>query len=207
MKLAIMGAPGAGKGTQSELIVNAFGVAHVSTGDILRRHMKEGTPLGVKAKSYIDAGKLVPDELIIELMKVRLSEPDCQKGFLLDGFPRTVAQAEALETITSLDLCINLDADLDKLKSRFTSRRVCKTCGYSTSVDNAPEGICPKCGELLTQRDDDKEEVVAERLETYKKQTAPLVDFYSRKGLLKNVDGMKTVDEVFAAVKALIEAL
>lgn len=207
MKLIIMGAPGSGKGTQSEFIVNDYKLVHISTGDILRSNMKAGTELGKQAKSYIDAGQLVPDDVIIGLIKDRLSQDDCKAGYLLDGFPRTVEQADALSAITEIDAAINLVTDNEKLKTRFTDRRVCPECGLSTSVKTCTSNVCPKCGKNLIIRDDDREEVVTKRLQTYESQTKPLVDYYKAKGLLKNVDGMQSVENVAASVREVINQL
>ena len=187
MNLILLGAPGAGKGTQAVRIAAEKGIPHISTGDIFRKNIKEGTPLGLKAKSYIDRGQLVPDEVVVGIVEQRINEPDCKNGFLLDGFPRTIAQAEALDRLTDIDYVINLDVDLEKLVDRITGRRVCE-----------------KCDGKLIQRADDTEETVKSRLNVYKNETAPLIEFYKKQGVLVNVDGMQTIDEVY---QAILEAL
>ena len=205
MNLIIMGAPGSGKGTQAALICKAHNIPHISTGDLLRKNIADGTELGKQAKAYMDAGKLVPDELVIALLKNRIEQPDCGKGFLLDGFPRTKAQADALSAIVQIDVALNLVTDLNKLVDRMASRRVCLKCGYTTSAQDAPDGICKVCGDKLVIRDDDKREVVENRLKVYEANTAPLVDYYQGKGVLKNVDGMQTIEQVNAAIEAALK--
>lgn len=205
MNIIIMGAPGSGKGTQAALICKAHDVPHVSTGDILRKNIADGTELGKQAKAFMDAGKLVPDELVVALLKARISEPDCKNGFLLDGFPRTKAQADALAKIVKIDVALNLETDLNKLADRMASRRVCPKCGYSTSADAAPDGKCKECGETLVIRDDDKREVVENRLKVYAENTAPLVDYYKAAGVLKNIDGMATIEAVNAAIEKALK--
>lgn len=201
MKLVILGAPGSGKGTQSQRICVTHKIAHISTGDILRDNVKRKTPLGEKANDYIQKGELVPDALILELMADRLSQDDCKNGFLLDGFPRTIVQAEALDKVVKLDVAINLVTDNEKLIPRFTSRRTCPDCGNTQSVDTAPDGKCSKCGSTLIQRKDDALEVVKNRLEVYDKQTAPLIEYYRKKGILKDVDGMADIDMVEQSIE------
>jgi adenylate kinase len=211
MKLVLMGAPGAGKGTQAEQIVEKYGIPHISTGDMFRAAIKGGTELGLKAKSYMDDGNLVPDEVTIGIVQERLSKDDCVKGFLLDGFPRTVTQAEALETILDelnrpLDFAVNIDVPKDNLMERLTGRRICKSCGATYHLYFNPptqEGICDKCGGELYQRPDDNEETVGRRLEVYMKQTKPLLDFYEEKGYLKNIDGDQEIDKVFSDLQSL----
>ena len=205
MNLIIMGAPGSGKGTQAALICKTHDIPHISTGDLLRKNIADGTELGKQAKAYMDAGKLVPDELVIALLKNRIEQADCGKGFLLDGFPRTKAQADALGTITEIDVALNLVTDLNKLADRMASRRVCLKCGYTTSAQDAPDGICARCGDKLVIRDDDKREVVENRLKVYEQNTAPLVDYYNQKGLLKNIDGMQTIEQVNKAIEAALK--
>ncbi len=205
MKLLIMGAPGSGKGTQAAIICKTHDIPHVSTGDILRKNIADGTELGKQAKAFMDAGKLVPDELVVALLKDRIEQPDCKKGFLLDGFPRTKAQADALGKIVDIDVALNLETDLDKLADRMASRRVCPKCGYSTSAQAAPDGKCKECGDTLIVRDDDKREVVENRLKVYAENTAPLVDYYKSKGLLKNIDGMQAIDDVNKAIEAALK--
>ena len=199
-----MGAPGAGKGTQAALIAEEYKVPHISTGDILRRNIKEGTPLGLKAKSYIDAGGLVPDEVVIGLVEDRLKEADCNNGYILDGFPRTIAQAEALDKVARIDLAINIDVPFETIIERLSGRRVC-VCGetYHVSMLNG-ETNCRKCGKPLFIRDDDKPETVKKRLDTYEKQTAPLINYYGAQGKLVNVKAVNSIEENFAAVKKVL---
>ena len=204
MKIIMLGAPGAGKGTQAKKIAEKYQIPHISTGDIFRKNIKEGTPLGLKAKSYIDRGQLVPDEVVVGIVEQRINEPDCKNGFLLDGFPRTIAQAEALDRLTDIDYVINLDVDLEKLVDRITGRRVCEKCGESYHVSTKKDDNCEKCDGKLIQRADDTEETVKSRLNVYKNETAPLIEFYKKQGVLVNVDGMQTIDEVY---QAILEAL
>jgi len=204
MNLIILGAPGAGKGTQAERIIATYKLPHISTGDIFRANIKAGTPVGLKAKGYIDNGQLVPDEVVIELVAGRLKEKDCKKGYLLDGFPRTEAQAIALDKITKISTVINLDADLDKLCERITTRRICPDCNASYSTKWYSGSDCEKCSAKLVQRADDTEATVKQRLEVYKNQTSPLIAYYTKKGVIKTVDGMQTPDEVFVSVKKVL---
>jgi adenylate kinase len=212
MKLILMGAPGAGKGTQAERIVEKYGVPHISTGDMFRAAIKDGTSLGLEAKSYMDQGNLVPDEVTVGIVRERLGKDDCQKGFLLDGFPRTTAQAEALEDILNdlnrtIDYVINIDVDKGKLLERLTGRRICKQCGATYHVVFNPpsnEGECDKCGGELYQRADDNAETVGNRLEVYMKQTKPLLDFYQQKGYLRTIEGDQDIDKVFADIDQLL---
>ncbi len=210
LKLILLGAPGAGKGTQSKYITEKYGIPQISTGDILRAAVRDGTEVGKMAKSYMDEGKLVPDEVIIKIMAERLKEPDCAKGYILDGFPRTLNQAEQLEKIAQVDVVINLTVPTEELLKRLTGRRSCPKCGavYHIIFNKPPkEGKC-KCGADLYQRDDDKEETVRKRLETYKNQTEPLIEYYSTKGLLKEVDGVdKKPVEVFQIVENVLNTL
>ena len=205
MNLIIMGAPGSGKGTQAALICKAHSLPHISTGDLLRKNIADGTELGKQAKSYMDAGKLVPDELVLALLKDRIEQPDCKNGFLLDGFPRNKAQADALGKIVTIDTALNLETDLNKLADRMASRRVCLKCGYTTSAQDAPDGKCKVCGDTLVIRDDDKREVVENRLKVYAENTAPLVQYYKEKGVLKNIDGMMTIEQVNNAIEAALK--
>ena len=202
----MLGAPGAGKGTQAAKLVEEFATPHISTGDILRAAVKNQTELGKKAKGYMDAGDLVPDSLIIDLMDERLREPDCEKGFILDGFPRTTAQAVALDDMLvrlerPLDAALLVDVDPEVIIKRLTERRCCKECGY---IGTAADATCPKCGGEMYQRDDDNETTVRNRLDVYAKSTSPLIDYYKGKGLLKSVDGDRPVDTVYVDVKALL---
>lgn len=205
MKLVLLGAPGAGKGTQATRIAEKYGVVHISTGDIFRKNLKEGTPVGLKAKAYIDKGQLVPDEVTCEIVAERLKEADCKKGFMLDGFPRNVMQAKALDEMTDVDLVLNIAVDLDKLMARLTGRRVCSACGESFHVSTFAGKTCTKCGGEVIQRADDTEETVGKRLRVYTEQTQPLIDYYTAKGKLVSVDGMKSIDEVFAEVVKVLD--
>ena len=202
--LVFLGAPGAGKGTQAKRISEKYGIPHISTGDILRANIKAGTELGKLAKSYIDKGALVPDEVIIKVMQARLAQEDCKNGYLLDGFPRTIEQAKALDGITEVTLAINIAVDGDAVVARIAGRRMC-VCGESYHVSTHPSNVCDKCGAKLYQRDDDKEETVKSRLEVYEKQTAPLIEYYSAKGVLRDVDGMKDVAEVTEEIIKVID--
>ena len=204
MNIVLLGAPGAGKGTQAAKLVEEFATPHISTGDILRAAVKNQTELGKKAKGYMDAGDLVPDSLIIDLMDERLREPDCEKGFILDGFPRTTAQAVALDDMLArlerpLDAALLVDVDPEVIIKRLTERRCCKECGY---IGTAADATCPKCGGEMYQRDDDNETTVRNRLDVYAKSTSPLIDYYKGKGLLKSVDGDRPVDTVYVDVTA-----
>lgn len=215
MKAIFMGLPGAGKGTQAERIVSEFGIPHISTGDMFRAAIAEQTPLGLKAKSFMDQGQLVPDEVTIGIVRDRLQKPDAQKGFLLDGFPRTLAQAEALDNMLEdlgrkLDTVINLHVDKELLMPRLTGRRICKSCGATYHVMfNAPkeEGKCDKCGGELYQRSDDTEEVVATRLDVNIKQSEPILAYYEAKGLLKTVDGEKSIDAVYSDIASILRGV
>ncbi len=208
MKIILLGAPGAGKGTQAEAIKQKYSIPQISTGDILRQAVRDGMEVGKKAKAFMDGGKLVPDEIIMDIMKERLRKPDCSKGYILDGFPRTINQAEKLGKIgQKVDIVINLDVSIESLIQRLTGRRSCPKCGasYHLLFNKPPQpGKC-KCGETLIQRDDDKEETVRKRLETYQNQTTPLIEYYAKKKLLKNVDGNKSPTEVSAEVLKVLE--
>lgn len=194
--MVFLGAPGAGKGTQATKVCEKYNIPHISTGDILRANIKAGTALGVEAKGYIDKGLLVPDEVVIGLVKQRLAEADCQKGFLLDGFPRTIEQAKALNDFAKITCAINLAVDEKLVVDRIAGRRMCK-CGESYHVSWYDKDVCAKCGEKLYQRDDDKEDTVKARLEVYNAQTAPLIEYYSNMGILKDVDGTQEMNKVF----------
>ena len=190
MNVIFLGPPGAGKGTQAQRICAALNIPQISTGDILRRAMKEGTPTGLKAKQFVEAGKLVPDEVIIDIVRERLAMDDCQNGYILDGLPRTVPQAEALDTIARIDVVVDLDVADEELIARLSGRRVCLACGATYHVSRLNgETKCAACGEELIQRKDDSAETVLARLNVYHEQTAPLVDYYQKKGNLKVVDG------------------
>lgn len=210
-----MGLPGAGKGTQAERIVENYHIPHISTGDMFRAAIKEGTELGLKAKSFMDKGELVPDEVTIGIVRERLGKSDCEKGFLLDGFPRTVAQAAALEDITAelnrqIDFVINIDVDKDILMERLTGRRICKACGSTYHlVFNPPakEDTCDRCGGDLYQRADDNAETVQNRLDVNLKQTQPLLDFYQEKGYVRNINGQQDINKVFEDIDVLLGAV
>jgi adenylate kinase len=214
MKLILLGPPGAGKGTQAKMLTDRFGIPQISTGDILRSAVKEGTPMGVKAKAFMDAGGLVPDEVVVGIVRERLQKSDCTGGFILDGFPRTVAQADALkETLQqlgkNLDAVISLEVDVEALVERLTGRRTCKACGRGYHVKFDPPkvaGTCDACGGELIQRDDDKEETIRKRLEVYHQQTAPLVAYYRTDSLLTSVDGMREIDTVQRQILSALSA-
>lgn len=208
MKIVLLGPPGAGKGTQAKSISNRYSIPHISTGDIFRKNISENTPLGVEAKKYIDNGQLVPDEVTINMVKDRLTHDDCREGYLLDGFPRTVQQAEALEEFLlnrseKIDTALLIDVPMSFILERMTGRRVCPSCGASYHVKFNPpstEGKCDVCGSDVIQRKDDTEETVSERLDVYQKQTQPLIDFYKNKEQLSVVDGTKAINEVFESI-------
>ena len=204
MNLILLGAPGAGKGTQAEIICAKLNIPSISTGNILRAAVKEGTEMGLKAKSFMDAGALVPDEVIIGILKERLAQPDCANGFILDGVPRTIAQAEAIETMgIRIDKVLELSVADDVIVERMSGRRVCESCGASYHMVAVPpkqEGVCDKCGGKLVQRKDDAPETVKARLEVYHKETEPLKDFYAQRGLLKPVENQPSVEETSRAI-------
>ncbi len=212
MRIVLLGAPGAGKGTQAAKINKKFGVAHISTGDILRANVKDETPLGLEAKGYMDKGALVPDELVIKLVADRLGKDDLKDGFMLDGFPRTVDQAKELDAIVEklgykLDYVINIDVDQGLLVERITGRRICKDCkaGFHISYQKPKvDGVCDECGSELQQRKDDTKETVENRLEVYNSQTQPLIDFYGDKGIRKDIDGSQDFDEVFHQIEKVL---
>lgn len=206
MNIVLLGGPGAGKGTQAQKLVAEFGFAHISTGDLLRAAIKEGSKLGKKAKGFMDAGQLVPDDLVIDLVKERLEADDAQKGFILDGFPRNTAQAVALDSELSamgrtLDAALLVAVEPAVIVERLSSRRTCRECGYTATAD---VDTCPRCGGEMYQRDDDKPETIQHRLDVYATQTAPLIEYYKGHSILKEVDGDRPVDEVYADAKALL---
>lgn len=208
MKIIMLGAPGAGKGTQAKMIADKYQVPHISTGDIFRANIKNGTELGVEAKKYMDKGQLVPDELTVKILLDRVANPDCAGGYVLDGFPRTIPQAEVLEKALAelgdqIDYAINVDVPDENIIKRMGGRRACLSCGATYHIEHIPprtEGICDVCGKELVLRDDDKPETVKNRLDVYHNQTQPLIDFYSAKGVLKTVDGTVDMKDVFAAI-------
>ncbi|MDR2513970.1 MAG: adenylate kinase [Christensenellaceae bacterium] len=200
MKLIFLGPPGAGKGTQAERVAKEFAIPQISTGEILRQAMREGTKTGLEAKTFIEKGELVPDGVILEIVRERLRQPDCESGYLLDGFPRTLPQAEALEGIARIDWVLNLSVGHEVIVERLSGRRSCEGCGHSTHIGLAPDGICPICGKRLVQRADDAAEAVENRLRVYDAQTKPLIGFYEGKGRLLTVDGGLPIDEVTATI-------
>ena len=212
MKIIMLGAPGAGKGTQAKMIAAKYNIPHISTGDIFRANIKNNTELGKKAKEYMDQGLLVPDELTCDLVTDRIQQDDCANGFILDGFPRTIPQAEALDkALTGLgqamDYAIYVDVPDENIVNRMSGRRACLKCGATYHIVTIPpkqEGICDNCGSEIVQRDDDKPETVQKRLQVYHDQTQPLIDFYNNKGILKSVDGTKDLDVVFDSIKAIL---
>jgi len=205
MKIIFLGAPGSGKGTHATRVKTELGIPHISTGDIFRENIKGGTPLGVLAKSYIDKGALVPDDVVIKIVEDRLSREDCKNGFILDGFPRTIYQAEALKKIAAIDVVINLVVDDEAIVKRVAGRRMCR-CGetYNVAFLNGAT-TCAKCGAELYQREDDKEETVKSRLEVYHKETAPLIDYYRKEGLLKDVDGSQGIEAVYSDIMKVLK--
>jgi len=212
MRLVLLGAPGAGKGTQAKKLIEKYRIPQISTGDILRKAVADGTPLGKEAKSYMDKGELVPDSVVIGLVKERLAQDDCKKGYILDGFPRNTSQAETLDKVlsgmkASLDVALSVDVDKDDLMKRLTGRRTCKNCQQMYNVYFTPpkkDGVCDKCGGALFQRDDDKEATIKNRLDVYDKATAPLIDYYSKKGILKSVMGVGNIDQIFNKICSIL---
>jgi adenylate kinase len=212
LRLVIFGPPGAGKGTQAKLLSERLGVPHIATGDMLREAVKAGTRLGGLAKKYMDEGRLVPDEVVIGMVEERLRQPDCSKGFILDGFPRTIEQAEALDSELEklglkLDAVLNLEVGDEEVVKRIALRRTCRSCGAVYHlIFNPPsrEGVCDRCGGELYQRDDDREEVVRNRLKVYRQQTKPLLEFYRRRGLLRDVNGERSIEDVFKEILAAL---
>ncbi len=214
MNIIMLGPPGAGKGTQAKMLVERLGIPQISTGDMLRAAVKDGTELGKKAKEYMDAGKLVPDEVVIGIVKERLAQADCERGFILDGFPRTIPQAEALDRVLEelgkrIDYVINVAVPNEELITRLTGRRTCRKCGAMYHVVFNPpreEGRCDKCGGELYQRDDDREETIRQRLEVYQAQTAPLIDYYKKKGVLYDIDGTGSIEDIFQNILKVLGA-
>jgi adenylate kinase len=214
MKLILLGPPGAGKGTQAKMLTEKFSIPQISTGDILRAAVKAGTPMGRKAKEFMDAGGLVPDDVVVGIVRDRLQEADCSNGFILDGFPRTVAQADALQTSLKemdkrLDRVISLAVDAEALVERLTGRRTCKQCGRGYHIKFDPPGqpgVCDACGGDLFQRDDDKEETIRKRLQVYEEQTAPLISYYRQAGVLMELDGMQPIPKVQEQMLSSLQA-
>ena len=212
MKIIMLGAPGAGKGTQAKMIAEKYGIPHVSTGDIFRANIKNGTELGMEAKKYMDQGQLVPDELTVKILLDRVAQDDCKNGYVLDGFPRTIPQAEVLDkALTELgdaiDFAIDVNVPDENIVKRMSGRRACLSCGTTYHIEHIPpkkEGICDKCGQELVLRDDDKPETVLNRLKVYHDQTQPLIELYKKKNILKNVDGTNDMKEVFAYIVAIL---
>lgn len=214
MKIIMLGAPGAGKGTQAKQIASKYQIPHISTGDIFRANIKNGTELGKKAKEYMDQGLLVPDELTCDLVMDRISQPDCENGFVLDGFPRTIPQAEALDTALTkvgakMDFAIDVDVPDSHIVNRMSGRRACLNCGATYHIVAIPpktEGVCDTCGKELVLREDDKPETVQKRLDVYHEQTQPLIDYYQKQGILKSVDGTVPMEDVFANIVEILGA-
>lgn len=212
MKIIMLGAPGAGKGTQAKMIAEKYSIPHISTGDIFRANIKNGTELGMEAKKYMDQGLLVPDELTVKILLDRVANADCENGYVLDGFPRTIPQAEVLDkALTELgdkiDYAINVEVPDENIIRRMGGRRACLTCGATYHIEHIPpvkEGVCDACGKELVLRDDDKPETVKNRLDVYHKQTQPLIDFYQEKGVLKTVDGTVDMKDVFTAIVTVL---
>ena len=212
MKIIMLGAPGAGKGTQAKMIAEKYGIPHVSTGDIFRANIKNGTELGMEAKKYMDQGQLVPDELTVKILLDRVAQDDCKNGYVLDGFPRTIPQAEVLDkALTELgdaiDFTIDVNVPDENIVKRMSGRRACLSCGTTYHIEHIPpkkEGICDKCGQELVLRDDDKPETVSKRLKVYHEQTQPLIDYYTKQGVLKTVDGTAALDKVFQAIVEIL---
>jgi adenylate kinase len=208
MRIVLLGAPGAGKGTQAKKLVEKYGTPQVSTGDLLRAAVASGTALGKEAKSFMDKGELVPDRVVLGMVEERLKQDDCKKGYILDGFPRNTSQAEALDKMLaalkmSLDAALSVDVPFEDLMKRLTGRRTCKACGQMYNIYSSAskkEGACDKCGGALFQRDDDKEETIKKRLEVYTASTAPLIDYYNKKGIVKSVAGTGSIDDIFKQV-------
>ena len=213
MKIIMLGAPGAGKGTQAKMIASKYQIPHISTGDIFRANIKNGTELGMEAKKYMDQGQLVPDELTVKILLDRVAQPDCSEGYVLDGFPRTIPQAEVLDSALdklgdSIDFAIDVDVPDENIVRRMSGRRACLSCGATYHIEHIPpkqEGVCDTCGQPLVLRDDDKPETVLKRLKVYHEQTQPLIDFYTKKGVLRSVDGTVDMNNVFEAIVNVLE--
>ena len=213
MKIIMLGAPGAGKGTQAKMIADKYQIPHISTGDIFRANIKNNTELGLEAKKYMDQGLLVPDELTVKILLDRVAQPDCENGYVLDGFPRTIPQAKVLDEALAglgdaIDYAINVDVPDENIINRMSGRRACLSCGATYHIEHIPpktEGMCDKCGQPLVLRDDDKPETVKNRLQVYHEQTQPLIDFYSEKGVLKTVDGTVDMKDVFDAIVEILD--
>ncbi len=213
MRLVLLGAPGAGKGTQAKKLIEKYSIPQISTGDILRKAVADGTPLGKEAKAVMDRGELVPDSIVLGLVRERLKQDDCRNGYILDGFPRNTAQEEALDKMLStmsapLTIAVSVDVDKNDLMKRLTGRRTCKSCQQMYNLYFSPpkkEGVCDKCGGALFQRDDDKEKTIQKRLDVYEAQTAPLIDYYRRKGILKSIQGTGSIEEIFKKVCNALE--
>ncbi|MCI6552307.1 MAG: adenylate kinase [Lachnospiraceae bacterium] len=214
MKIIMLGAPGAGKGTQAKMIADKYKVPHISTGDIFRANIKDGTELGMEAKKYMDQGLLVPDELTVRILLDRVGADDCKNGYVLDGFPRTIPQAEVLDKALAdrgeqIDFAIDVDVPDENIVRRMSGRRACPACGATYHTEHIPpktEGICDRCGKELVLREDDKPETVSKRLKVYHEQTQPLIDFYSAKGVLRTVDGTQPMEKVFDSIAEILEA-
>ena len=212
MKIIMLGAPGAGKGTQAKMIAQKYQIPHISTGDIFRANIKNGTELGMEAKKYMDQGQLVPDELTVKILLDRVAQDDCKNGYVLDGFPRTIPQAEVLDKALAelgekIDYAIDVEVPDENIVKRMSGRRACLACGATYHIEHIPpktEGICDTCGQNLVLRDDDKPETVLNRLQVYHKQTQPLIDFYTAKGIMKAVDGTMEMQDVFAAIVSIL---
>ncbi len=214
MKIIMLGAPGAGKGTQAKMIADKYGVPHISTGDIFRANIKNGTELGTEAKKYMDQGLLVPDELTVKILLDRVADQDCKDGYVLDGFPRTIPQAQVLDKALAqlnetIDYAIDVDVPDENIVKRMSGRRACLACGATYHMEHVPpkmEGTCDRCGKELVLRDDDKPETVLNRLKVYHDQTQPLIDFYSEKGVLRTVDGTQPMEDVFGSIVKILGA-
>ncbi len=212
MRLVLLGAPGAGKGTQAKMLIEKYGIPQISTGDILRKAVADGTPLGKEAKVIMDKGDLVTDEIVIGLVRERLAQDDCKNGYILDGFPRTTPQAEELDNVLTamnspLDVALSVDVDMGDLMKRLTGRRTCKGCQQMYNLHFSPpqkDGVCDKCSGELYQRDDDQEATIKNRLEVYEKSTAPLIDYYGKKNILKSVEGVGSIDDIFNKICSVL---